>query len=439
MINKQKLSELLKDYKVDLPEWLNGKQDEKFKWRAVKHFNDVFDLEAEDLSAMFEDCLGSKYLAALLVGPNRFPAGMIKEFAKYEPEFTKEMFTELYDESKDLMTRIEAFKQKSDDILHRHWGNGKNHYQNDNAITTYLWLRYPDKYYIYKNGIYKLVAKELESPFPFIQGRKENVTNGIALYDEISEEMRKDEELGGILQSNLDDSCYPDPYLRTLAIDFGHYLLQKERQKDTDDGAVWIPENYDPGISVEKWKELIANKEVFSDATLDVMKSMLDNGGQGSCKELASKYGKDMYYYRNTATQMAMKVQKATNCPISQKEEGGDRYWAIPFVGRYSKNDELGGFIWKLRPELQEALEDTDLSNIPLNAGNDKIKDNMGNDIAKNTILYGPPGTGKTYNTARYAVSIIENKQLKEMEKESYPAIIARYNQYKEDGLIELE
>ena len=34
------------------------------------------------------------------------------------------------------------------------------------------------------------------------------------------------------------------------------------------------------------------------------------------------------------------------------------------------------------------------------------------NSIDKNTILYGPPGTGKTYNTACYAVAIVENKDV---------------------------
>jgi len=38
---------------------------------------------------------------------------------------------------------------------------------------------------------------------------------------------------------------------------------------------------------------------------------------------------------------------------------------------------------------------------------------------ALNTILYGPPGTGKTYNTINYALSIIEQKELSEIEAES--------------------
>lgn len=54
----------------------------------------------------------------------------------------------------------------------------------------------------------------------------------------------------------------------------------------------------------------------------------------------------------------------------------------------------------------------------------------------KNIILYGPPGTGKTYNTVVYAVAIIEDKLIEEIEKESYSKILERYRRYKENGKI---
>jgi hypothetical protein len=50
-----------------------------------------------------------------------------------------------------------------------------------------------------------------------------------------------------------------------------------------------------------------------------------------------------------------------------------------------------------------------------------------------NTILYGPPGTGKTYNTAIYAVAIIEKKSLEDITKEmedNQEAVRSRFNGY---------
>lgn len=62
-------------------------------------------------------------------------------------------------------------------------------------------------------------------------------------------------------------------------------------------------------------------------------------------------------------------------------------------------------------------------------------KHNM--NISNNIILYGPPGTGKTYSTVYYAVAIIENKSLQEVQKEDYEIVLERYKKYKENLLID--
>lgn len=58
--------------------------------------------------------------------------------------------------------------------------------------------------------------------------------------------------------------------------------------------------------------------------------------------------------------------------------------------------------------------------------------------IAKNTILYGPPGTGKTYNTAYYAVAIIEGESVDDIRNKYDDAkVFKKFNEYKSAGLIE--
>jgi len=59
--------------------------------------------------------------------------------------------------------------------------------------------------------------------------------------------------------------------------------------------------------------------------------------------------------------------------------------------------------------------------------------------ISKNTILYGAPGTGKTYSTRVYALSIIENRGISDLEKEdkeNRPNIRERYNAAVSNGQI---
>lgn len=66
-------------------------------------------------------------------------------------------------------------------------GTWRSHYQNTNAISTYLWLRYPDKYYIYKYEIFREVALVLEADdVPRRDGLAESMLAGYRMYDELA-------------------------------------------------------------------------------------------------------------------------------------------------------------------------------------------------------------------------------------------------------------
>ena len=114
------------------------------------------------------------------------------------------MYMELYDESKDLCERIANFKNKSNTLLERHGNGAAQHYQYENAIMTYLWLRYPDKYYIYKFSEVKAVSSELQSDYRFKKGAYvDNIRNFMALYDEICAELQQEDELRNLLNSQI--------------------------------------------------------------------------------------------------------------------------------------------------------------------------------------------------------------------------------------------
>lgn len=201
---------------------------------------------------------------------------------------------------------------------------------------------------------------------------------------------------------------------------------------------IWFPslEEYNPAITVEQWIELLNNPDVFTIGSLETVKRMKDYGGQATCKELSVKYGNTTQFYNMTSSQLAKRVHKVTNCPVTKRENDNSKWWPILYVGKEANEEIDGAFIWKLREELSKALERVDLSHIKLYA--DKREGTtMKTNISKNTILYGPPGTGKTYNTVLYAVAIIENKNLSEIKTEEYNDVLSRYNEYKSEGLIE--
>src|SRR5690554_2580953 len=140
MIDTNKLNEILVRYKHDfaLAHW----EDEKYKWEAVQWFQEHWDIDAPDFPAMLAQAFSKT--ENLLAAARYFPLGMIKEFAAKAPEEIRSAFRFLFDESRDVVERIDHFKNQADQWLDRYGDGANNHYQNENSITTYLWLRYPN-------------------------------------------------------------------------------------------------------------------------------------------------------------------------------------------------------------------------------------------------------------------------------------------------------
>lgn len=279
------------------------------------------------------------------------------------------MFLALFDESKDVVARIMAFKDQSS-ILLECYGNGAGqHYQYENAVSTYLWLRYPDKYYIYKYGEIKTIADELGSDLHFKKGAyADNLRNFYVLYDEICEELKKDNQLLALVKSQITDTCYPDPECRTLTIDVGFYISRYYSQKNQTKADEWFPLDYSPELTAEDWVNLLSDKEVFTVGSLEIMKRMKDYGGQATCKQLSVKYGESVNFYNAGSSALARRVAEKTGCPIMERETEKSRWWPILYIGRNAGKDEDGSYVWKLRDELAQALDRVDLSQVELYA-----------------------------------------------------------------------
>ncbi len=243
--NEEKLRKLISSYKSDFHKYIN---QELYKWRAVKHFQKYWNIDAEDFKAMLESALGFKD-DNLLAGSMYFPKKMLYRFCEIDNLEVKQMFINLFDETIDLAERINTFISSSDELLNR-FDPTKQHYQDLRAISTYLWLMYPDKYYIYKYDCITSLANKIDVVYKKQNKIKgQNVVNVYTIYDLVAEALKCDEELQNMLKEALTDDCYNDPESRTLAIDFGYYL--KEYYKEQH---VWV---YAAGENAEKWEECV--------------------------------------------------------------------------------------------------------------------------------------------------------------------------------------
>ncbi len=353
MLDRSKLNDVIEKYKRDFNEhW----KDEKYKWEAVKHFQDNCDINAENFGEMFKEATGKT--SNLLASGYAYPRAMILELAKADDNAVREMFRRLYDESLDLSKRVTAFIDTAEELRNKYNdGTWKQHYQNTNYISTYLWLMYPDKYYIYKYELFKKCAETLDDTYrPKGNGAVDNVIGGFKMYDEIREALLADDDIRSMLDSVLTDSCYADPELVTATIDFGFYLARFYIESPKK----WFPplEEYTPGVSVEDWLDLLNNKDVFDESSLIVIQRFYEIGGQATCSELAQKYGNTAMHYSGIVSGLAKRIHKKTDCPVIKNELGeNSKWWPILFVGKDADKQQTGAYVWKLRDELREALD----------------------------------------------------------------------------------
>ena len=373
MISLEKLKTVLEGYKEYFPlHFNNEKFKEIYKWEAVQHFQKHWDIEAENFGQMFKEA--TRRTSSLLSSGYAYPRDMIINFAKADDNATRGMFRSLFDESLDLASRVEAFQDTAEQLRQQYDdGTWKNHYQNTNAISTYLWLHYPDKYYIYKYELYKAVAKELSSDYiPKRNGSVDSMINSYGMYDEICAVIQGDGSIREMLQNALTSSCYPDPAFRTATIDVGFYLTRfyLDEKKLKTEADKWFPKtsDYTPGISVDDWAILLKDHSVFTTGSLQIMRRMKDYGGQATCTQLSIKYGESANFYNSGSSSLARRVAEKTGCKVMQRDNGNERWWSILYIGRPAGSEDDGSYIWKLRDELSAALDQVDLSDVELYA-----------------------------------------------------------------------
>lgn len=152
-------------------------------------------------------------------------------------------------------------------------------------------------------------------------------------------------------------------------------MPDKEKIKDASKND-WWPMDYSPNLSVEEWVSLIKDREVFNISSLEIMKRMLDCGGQATCKQLSLKYGETANFYNSGSVALARRVARKTGCPPREAETS--KWWPMLYLGKKAGRETEGTFLQKLRVELMEALKQVDLSGVRLYASAELDEENRG-------------------------------------------------------------
>lgn len=259
--------QLLAKYKIDLPKFW---EDEMYKWEAVKHFQDNWNIDAADFGEMFVEATRKHY--NLLGSGMYYPQAMIQEFAALDVERTRSMFRNLYDESLDLKMRIQSFKDEAESMRQLRSSEWNNHYQDLHAISVYLTFMYPDRYFIYKYTELKNYVKKVGGNFIVHRSNKPSYLVDVFDYMEsIRVTIAKDEELSNIIEElSSNDKCFNDKHKNVTTVDFVYYIGKRlldipavepsvDDTKQENEPRYWI---YAPGESAYKW-DLCLEKDLI--------------------------------------------------------------------------------------------------------------------------------------------------------------------------------
>ena len=131
------------------------------------------------------------------------------------------------------------------------------------------------------------------------------------------------------------------------------YLKDVSSQGNDNDRWEPSPSEYVPGISKEKWLELLP--DLAGPVWGGVLAMFYTEKNGATCSQLAEKFNMQPMEISGRCTQLARRVHRETNCPLLNRGDK-DSYWPILFFGRDASSEEKGTFVWKLRPELYDAL-----------------------------------------------------------------------------------
>jgi 5-methylcytosine-specific restriction protein A len=151
-------------------------------------------------------------------------------------------------------------------------------------------------------------------------------------------------------------------------------------------------------ITTAQWEDMLQNKDIFRKESLELVKIWYEQiGYQSNHVEIFSKYSQ----YNNSGPlnlavgRLGKRIINYLNTFEIIREDGESFYWILPFKGWYEYDSNNRHFVWQLREELIQAIENLNLFK--------EIDLSYDNDLISVTHIKGQNEGKKTqYYTTRY-------------------------------------
>jgi Cdc6-like AAA superfamily ATPase len=433
-MNKELLSTYWDNYKADFGSE-SFKKSEAYKWNLFNQMYSIWNWKSD--ASNFEMYTKTFHVDGpknLWQSGNFFPISMLTWMWEKFPIETEQALNILFDETVDLSNRMEKFASILDNKLPElakliTEKPINQHYHGDlRAISIYLTLQFPEKYFLYKHTVFKDFSSTMDLP-PVKTGKTSNYLDYLSICNELRGFIQSDQAFLLTYKSYTStNDLYPDPYLHLLIQDFMLFTMSHNKSTQLTNGTkYWL---YAPGENANMWEDFHKN------GIMGLGWDELGDLTQYSTKEEIATRLKELYEgdtsKANDATanvdfRSSISVgdiviaKKGRNAYLGYGIVTSDYYFddSVPHYKHKRNVNWVKSGHWESEHSI--ALKTlTDITNLPykpnpsilaheaiLNIMNDTNPEEM-NHPPLNQILYGPPGTGKTFSTTDVVVDILE-------------------------------
>ena len=234
----EKIKELIQHYIIFLQEDPSN-EDEVYKWKAIEHFQQYWDIDTDDFYEMFKEAFRKR---GNLVYQN--PFSFLDALGKYFPEQLRNLFLIIYgsDDFYTKLKRAKDFAENSIEELKKKLNKVNfNHQLDERTLSFLLTMQNPDENTFYKKEVYKKLCEYLDIP----TRKEEKYYHFIELLNHIVTFLNNDISLS--IEKTFIPKGFDFPLL--LAQDI---VYQNISRGDEATKLYWL---YSPGEQASKWQE----------------------------------------------------------------------------------------------------------------------------------------------------------------------------------------
>ena len=234
----EKIKELIQHYIIFLQEDPSN-EDEVYKWKAIEHFQQYWDIDTDDFYEMFKEAFRKR---GNLVYQN--PFSFLDALGKYFPEQLRNLFLIIYgsDDFYTKLKRAKDFAENSIEELKKKLNKANfNHQLDERTLSFLLTMQNPDENTFYKKEVYKKLCEYLDIPTK----KEEKYYHFIELLNYIVTLLNDDISLS--IEKTFIPKGFDFPLL--LAQDIVYQNISKG---DEATKLYWL---YSPGEQASKWEE----------------------------------------------------------------------------------------------------------------------------------------------------------------------------------------